>query len=241
MDLKLSAKLVSLFLVLSVCLLGYVSMTTLAHPFPVPGAISIDPDTTIYQSSTPGSIVQIYFSDSVETLDKLVIDWQYVQINDGTKIGVQSSVNCELNLTTWEPASINVGGTVAEFSISSAGNWVPFDIYLGNLNPGKTYRVMIDDSLGPLLDADSTGTAAFTFSGNPGAHDFEVILPPPPTSTQQFQKLVSYGIALVLILIMINFAIGTYNEGFDFEDFVQTIVVLVIGLSCYIIVNQFFG
>lgn len=206
MDSRLSAKLVSLSLVFSVCLLGYTAMSTWAHPFPVPGAINIDPDTTIYQSSTPGSTVQVFFSDSVETLNKLTVDRNYIQVNDGTKIGVQSTVNCDLNLTTWEPAPEKTAGTVAEFTITSAGNWVPFQFYIGNLKPGYWYNVFIDGQLGPRLQtASDSGVIGFTYSGNPGAHTFEVrqsaLAPPMPGL-----------LGLIVLMLVVGVVIGIIGE-----------------------------
>jgi len=203
----LSAKLVSLFLVLSVCLLGYVSMSAFAaHPFPVPGDISIDPETTIYQSSTPGSVVQIFFADSDETLNNLTVDADYIQVNKGTMIGVHSLVNCELNLTSWEPAALETRGTVAEFSINSAGNWVPFSIYLGNLKVGYIYRVLIDGNPGPVLVAGATGGASFVYSGNPGTHDFEV---------RQFYYTpqISSLLNVIVLVIAIGIVMGVAGEG----------------------------
>ena len=204
MDLKLSAKLVSLFLVFSVCLLGYVSMSTWAHPFPVPGAINIDPDTTIYQSSTAGSTVQVFFADSVETLNKLTVDRNYIQVNDGTEIGVQSTVDCDLNLTSWEPVPEKTAGTVAEFSIDSAGNWVPFQFYIGNLKAGYWYNVFIDGQLGPrLLIASSDGIIGFTYSGDPGEHSFEVrqsaLAPPMPGLLGLIVLMLIVGVVVSII------------------------------------------
>jgi len=206
MNYNLALKTVSLFLVLSVCLLGYTATITWAHPFPVPGAINIDPDTTIYQSSTVGSTVQIFFADSMETLDKLTVDRNYIQVNDGTKIGVHSVVDCDLNLTSWEPVPEKTAGTVAEFSINSAGNWVPFQFYIGNLKVGYWYNVFIDGQLGPrLLTASNEGSIGFAYSGIPGIHDFEVrqfaLAPPMPGL-----------LGLIVLMLIVGVVVGIIGE-----------------------------
>jgi len=231
MDSKFSAKLVSLFLVLSVCLLGYTAMNTWAHPFPIPGAINIDSDTSIYQSTTPGSIVQVRFSDSVETLNKLTVDHEYIQINDGIKIGVQSIVNCELNLTTWEPIPKNTPGMVASFALSSAGNWVPFTFYIGNLNVGSWYNVLIDGVLGPShITASNDGIIGFTFAGNPGEHDFEIQQLSFAPATIHLLSIILPLIAMGILLSILGEVVFVAKEKrkFKTKDFIDMAIFIVI-------------
>lgn len=240
MDSRLSVKVVSLFLIGSVCLLGYTAMSVWGHPFPVPGAITIDPDSTIYQSSIPGQVVQIFFSDSVETLDKLTVDHDYIQINDGTEIGVQSPVDCELNLTTWEPLPEKTAGIVAEFRVTSAGNWVPFQFYIGNLKPGLMYNVLIDGAHGPaLLVASINGNIGFAYAGPPGEHDFKVRQSALTAQEVSLISIIAPLIAIGILIPILGFIIDLAKEKKKpkLADFINLVIFIVIGASLMTVIG----
>ena len=182
-DSRLSAKLVSLFLVFSVCLLGYTAMSTWGAPTPTAGKVAIDESVEIYQSAN----VRVYFTAGGDIyLDKLTVTSDYVQVNESTEIGVQSTIACNLNLTSYNPVSEKTAGVVAEFSLYSTGVWVPFTFYIGNLKAYHWYNIFIDGVLGPsLLTASGNGVIGFSYAGAAGQHDFEVqqfaLAPPIPS------------------------------------------------------------
>jgi hypothetical protein len=203
MESKLLLKIASLFLMLSVCLLGYTAMSAWAIPTPTPGKVAIGENVTIEESST----VRIYFtSGGDQYFGRLVISSDYIQIDNGTEIGVQSTVPCDLNLTTWAPVAEKHAGTVAEFTLYSAGVWVAFQFYVGNLKVGHWYNVLIDGKLGPkLLTASQAGVIGFAYAGNPGKHNFEIrqsALAPPMVNL----------LGVIVLMLVVGVVVGIVGE-----------------------------
>ncbi len=172
MDSRLSAKVVSLFLVFSICSFGFVSMNTWADVTPTDGQIAIEKTIQINQSEN----VRVFFTGFTGVDDwygsSFSLTSQGTSVNDGTRIGVTSAVECNLNLTTWNVLPENTAGTVATFSLWSATGWSAFTFLIDNLHAGVWYNVYIDGILGP---SKLVGTPiTWGFAGTSGTHTFEV-------------------------------------------------------------------
>ena len=61
------------------------------------------------------------------------------------------------------------------------------------------------------------------------------------SSADQLRNLIPWAIGLVILFVMIGFAITAYQEGFNFEDIIELVAFLIIGLSVYGIVVRFLG
>ena len=151
-----------------------------------------------------------------------------------TNIGLTSSADVVVEVSLWQPTSTN---TVAQWTALGTSG-VTFT--LSGLDSGKWYRVEIDGETLTSIQA-SGGSISFTYSGPWSEHEFKVIALPAESSIDAVRNFIPWAIGLVILFVMIGFAIMAYNEGFDFEDFIQLVAFLVIGLSIYTIVSRFFG
>ena len=164
MAFNLSAKLVSLFLVFSVCLLGYVSMSTWGAPTPTAGKVAISDQIQIKQ----GADVSYYFADDAY-LDKLEVRASYVEINNQFRLSTGISTG-----------QINV--TLERYSVSSSMLWTAdpgsadpvVTFTLSGLESGTQYYVKVDGNREHQLRADGSGQISFTYSGPWSEHTFEI-------------------------------------------------------------------
>lgn len=224
-------KSISLFLIASVCLLGYTSMNAWATLTPTPGMVAIDNTVVINQSST----VRVFIAGGGDLyLDKLVVSNEYVQVNDSTQIGVQSTVPCNLNLSSWTTIPVGVSGTVATFSIWSSGVWVPFTFFVGNLNANHWFNIYIDGQIGPtMLTASPQGTIGFSYAGNAGTHQFIVkqldLTPPVPELINMLFLFLILGVMMAPLQLVIK---GYKTKKMPLvKDFIMVFLVVVIGLA----------
>lgn len=98
MDSRLSAKLVSIFLVLSVCTFGYVISSTLGSPTPTAGLVAIDKGTLFNQTDA----TTYQFPNDVY-LHKLVLTSTYISFNDSVRLSVTpSSGHLNVTLIDWD-------------------------------------------------------------------------------------------------------------------------------------------
>ena len=193
MYLKLSAKLVSLFLVFSVCLLGYVSMSTLGAPTPTAGKVAISDQVQIKQ----GADVSYYFADDAY-LDKLEVRASYVEINSQFRLSTGVSTG-----------QINV--TLERYSVSSSMLWTadpgsadPIVTFtLSGLESGRMYRVYVDGVSSNLLTASGSGVISFTYSGPWSEHQFEIIPQYSVYPDVTAGAIAFLGIVVVLVLLML--------------------------------------
>jgi len=194
MYLKLSAKLVSLFLVFSVCLLGYVSMSTLGDPTPTAGKVAISDQVQIKQ----GADVSYYFADDAY-LDKLEVRASYVEINNQFRLSTGISTG-----------QINV--TLEQYNTASSMTWTAdsgtadpvVTFTLSGLESGRMYRLYVDGVASSLLTATG-GTISFTYSGPWSEHQFEIVA---TSITGSISPLVN----LIFIMFAIGIVVGVVAE-----------------------------
>jgi hypothetical protein len=143
MDSRLSAKVVSVFLVLSVCLLGYSLMSSRADLTGTNGMVSIDSAVIIRQ----GDGVNYSFADDA-TLTKLEVKASSIELNDWLEIGAVTSsgyltntlYDYSQNYIKWGSDSTDASAVVT-YTIGGLGN-ARYDCF----RDGSFYRTMITDS-----------------------------------------------------------------------------------------------
>jgi hypothetical protein len=160
MGLKFSAKLVSLFLLLSVCLLGYVSMSTFGQTTGTPGMVSIDSEIIIRQ----GNGVNYSFADDA-TISKLEVKASSIELNDWLEIGAVTSSGYLTNtLYDYRPDYIKWGSdstdssAVVTYTIGGLGG-ARYDCF----KDGTLYRTMIPDSSSQIQFTYGDGFSSHVF------------------------------------------------------------------------------
>jgi hypothetical protein len=165
MDPDQSAKLVSIFLVLSVCTFGYVSMSTWGTVTPTAGEVAVSNTVEIRQ----GPDVSYYFAQDAY-LDTLEIQATYVEINNQFRLSTNASTgHVNITLEQYDVASpmmwlVNPGTAepVVNFTLSGLVSWTDYEIY-------------VDGNLFGSLTATGSGTISFSYSGPWSDHEFEVV------------------------------------------------------------------
>jgi len=190
---RLSAKLVSLFLVFSVSLLGYVSMSTWGAPTPTAGKVAISDQVQIKQ----GADVSYYFADDAY-LDKLEVRASYVEINSQFRLSTGISTG-QVNITLERYAVSSSMLWTAD--PGSAGPIVTFT--LSGLESGRMYRVYIDGVSSNLLTASGSGVISFTYSGPWSEHQFEIVPQYSVYPDVTAGAIAFLGIVVVLVLLML--------------------------------------
>jgi hypothetical protein len=190
---RLSGKLVSLFLILSVCLLGYVSMSTWGAPTPTAGKVAISDQVQIKQ----GVDVSYYFADDAY-LDKLEVRASYLEINSQFRLSTGISTG-EVNIT------------LERYSVSSSMLWTadpgsadPIVTFtLSGLESGAQYYVKVDGNRVHQLWATGSGTISFTYAGPWSEHTFEVVRYNSPSHDMTAFSITFLGIVVVMVLLML--------------------------------------
>jgi len=197
MDSKLSAKLVSLFLVFSVCLLGYVSMTTWGAPTPTAGMVAIDDSILIYQGN---NVNYTFASDSI--IPRLEVGSTYIEIgtvritstiSTGYVVGVLSEWS-KTHSIKW---TMNTTNATANLNCSVSG-----------LLPFYRYEMLRDSVRTEVFTTNATALHSFNYSGPWSVHTFEIHYLG-PTIAQQM----GIGYAnLLFVLLTIGIVIGIIGE-----------------------------
>ena len=172
MDSKLSAKLVSLFLIGSVCLLAYTAMSTWGVITPTPGKLVISRDVEIRQDSTIS-----YFLTEDLYLDRLEVTGSYVEFDDLFRIGTTVSDSSHVNITlqSWNP--LLTTGTVAKWSAECENETsVTFTVYSPVFLVGRTYHVYVDTVITANIQVGSSREISLSW-GTWSLHQFEIFLP----------------------------------------------------------------
>ena len=219
MYLKFSVKLVSLFLIGSVCLLGYVSMSTWASPTPTIGKVAISNQVQIKQ----GVNVSYYFADDA-ILDKLEIASTYIKLDNKLKIAT----------ATINPINVTIGGR----SLNSAhSSWIlnsnastSMTFTLSGLESGRMYRVYIDGMSARLLTASGSGVVSFTYSGPWSEHQFEIVATSIGGSISGLVNLIfiMFGIGVVVGVIVEGTHSLRKKEMLTTEEMTRSLVTMVI-------------
>jgi len=194
---KLSAKLVSLFLVLSVCLLGYTAMSTWGAPIPTAGMVAIDDSTLIYQGN---NVNYTFASDSV--IPRLEVGSTYIEI--GT-VRITSTISTGY-----------VIGVLSEWSNSHSVKWTMnttnatanLNCSVSGLLPFYRYELLRDSTRVEVFTTNVTALHSFNYSGPWSIHTFEVHYLG-PTIAQQM----GLGYAnLLFILLTVGIVVGIIGE-----------------------------
>lgn len=164
MESGLSVKVVSVFLVLSICFLGYVSMSTFGQPSAVNGKVSIDSRVQFKQNDN----VSYYFaSDSY--VDRLEIASTYFEINSLTMSTSVSTGNAVVTLYDFDPSD-NYLKWSADQDVPDAR--VGFE--LTGLSANILYDWFIDDRVVAHTLCVSSSPIGYTYSGPWSSHVFVV-------------------------------------------------------------------
>jgi len=159
-------KLVSLFLIASVCLLGFVSMSTWGAPTPTPGKVAISSEVEIRQ----GANVSYHFAQDAY-LDKLEVWASYLELNSQFRLSTEVSTG-------------HANITLSKYDVYDAMVWTadpgtaePTVVFaLSGLQNGVLYSVSVDGVLEYSLLADDAGTIQFSYGGPWSAHEFEAVI-----------------------------------------------------------------
>lgn len=231
MDSSLSPKLVSLFFVFSVCLLGYVSMSTWSIPTPTSGKVAISDQTLIKQ----GANVSYYFASDAY-LDKLEVASTYIELDDKLKIAT---------LTT-NPVNVTIGSR----SLASAhSSWVlscnastSMTFTLSGLQSGLQYYIKVDGIRVSQLRAISGGSVSFTYSGSWSSHSFSVDSAGwLPASVHPYLTLILFSLALSIAMPVIGFALKAKDHGISRKDVIELATYVVICLAMMGFLVRFFA
>lgn len=164
MDSKLSAKVVSLFLVLSVCLLGYVAMSSFGEPSLIPGKVGVDSRVQFKQNDN----VSYWFGQD-SYVDRLEIAPSYFKINSLKMTTSVSTGNVNVTLIDTDPGDGYLKWW-ADQDVVNAG--VTFN--LEGLLGGTVYDWFIDGRIVAHTASDSNNAIQYTFSGPWSSHEFIV-------------------------------------------------------------------
>jgi len=159
-NLKLSVKLVSLFLVLSVCLLGYVSMSTFGQTTGTPGMVSIDSEVIIRQ----GNGVNYSFADDA-TISRLEVGQASIELNDWLEIGAVTSSGYLTN-TLYDYRSDYI-----KWGSDSTDSSAVVTYTIGGLG-GARYDCFKDGTLYRTMIPDSSSQVQFTYGDGFSSHVF---------------------------------------------------------------------
>lgn len=174
MSSKLPAKLVSLFLVLSMAMTGYVITSTRGDLTGPGGALLIDSNVIIRQ----GDGVNYTFSEDA-SLTKLEVKSSSIELNDWLEIGATTSSGYLSNVLfdyradyiRWRSDSTD-SASVVTYTVKGLGANVQYDC----LRDGTRYRVVI---------ADANQQIQFTYGDGFSSHIFTIVKSSSPPSNLQ--------------------------------------------------------
>ena len=241
MSAKLSVKLVSLFLVLSVCLLGYVSMSTQATTAPtydlridsIP--CLFDANKTMVLDFTSNYRAIIVYPDELQ-IRSHYLSFYDLNISDGHQdVNVVSGTYCyatipAVNATLTKIREVNnialgtSGGSVTvrvlengpskiKLRVNSTSNPTLFVNLTGMSASGGSYRVSIDST--DIIDriyASPTGDLSFNFSGPWSSHILTIWAP--LAGLYEMGPLMLYiGVTFGLIAIIVVAILSRVKRG----------------------------
>lgn len=198
MNQSLHTKLVSLILLVSICILGYVSMSTFGEPSAIPGKVSVDSRVQFKQNDN----VSYYFgSDSY--VDRLEISASYFEIDS---LRMSTSVTTgNVNLTLWRfnpsdgylrwTASEDVSYADVTFMVEGLLNETPYDWFVDGNSVAHTV-------------SDSNGMIQCNYSGPWSSHEFEIQIAAEPIPELPLLPVTSTSLLMSLILIRYGKAFG---------------------------------
>ena len=197
MDSKTSVKLVSLFLVSSVSLLGYVSMSTLGAPTPTAGMVAIDDSTLIYQGN---NVNYTFATDAV--ISRFAVGYNYIElgnvrINSTVSTGYVSSI-----ISKWDDH-----GSI-EWTANTSNPSANVIYSISGLTVFTRYEMLRDSVAIEHFTTDVTGTYSFNYSGPWSPHTFEIRYLA-PTIAQQMGLGYAY---LLYELLVIGVLVGIISE-----------------------------
>jgi len=196
-DSKTSVKLVSLFLVSSVSLLGYVSMSTLGAPTPTAGMVAIDDSTLIYQGN---NVNYTFATDAV--ISRFAVGYNYIElgnvrINSTVSTGYVSSI-----ISKWDDH-----GSI-EWTANTSNPSANVIYSISGLTVFTRYEMLRDSVAIEHFTTDVTGAYSFNYSGPWSPHTFEIRYLA-PTIAQQMGLTYAY---LIYEILIIGVLVGIVGE-----------------------------
>ena len=222
MGLKVSVKLVSLFLVLSVCLLGYVSMSNLAAPTPINGMVAIDPSVEFKQSASTS-----YYFQNNAYVDKLTLTGSYIELNSSFKLGIlASSGSVNVTIKDWDMSDRTVGFETQQYLAH-----VTIIVSLGDLPMPGIYSIYVN---GSKVGALSTLGSSFTYNyvSTQEWRDFEIRLAPYPKAFNTMLALIFFFLELgVVLTVLTGTVIKAKEKKLTIYQVIQVVLIIVIATT----------
>ena len=219
---KFSAKLVSLFLISSVCLLGYVSMSTFGSPTPINGMVAIDPSIEFKQSASTS-----YYFESNAYVEKLTLTGSYIELNSSFKLGIRaSSGSVNVTIKDWDMSDRTVGFETQQYLAH-----VTITISLGDLPMPGIYSVYVN---GSKIGALSTLGSSFTYNyvSTQEWRDFEIRLAPYSKAFNTMLALIFFFLELgVVLTVLTGTVIKAKNKKLTIHQVVIVVLIIVIATS----------
>jgi hypothetical protein len=224
MDPKLSVKLVSLFLISSICLLGYVVMDANGTPTPSPRYVAIDQNIEFYQSAMTS-----YYFDTDTYVTKLTLSDQDIDINDAFSLNVAvSSGSVDVTITDW---NFTDDGQI-EFVTDQYLAKVTLTCTIGDISSMCFYTVSCDGiSLGTHLSMGKM--VQFSYYSESATHTFIVHTTPYSRTAQNLWAVVFLIVALMATVITMAPIVVQMkrHESPNPKEFVVRVIVIIIILT----------
>jgi len=201
---RLSIKLVSLFLILSVCLLGYVSTNTWGTTTPTPGGgLRIDAipcyfnaNKTMIMDFTSAHAGIVVYPDALLILSPYYISSYGLNVSSGHPANLVSGDRCYVSvpvqnatlttITEIDNIALTTSGgsvtvkllrnepTIVQLQVNSTST-PTLIVSLSNLIAGDWYKVTMDSTaVYDRIFADENGTMTFSVSGPWSSHDLTI-------------------------------------------------------------------
>jgi hypothetical protein len=197
MEIKEPIKLVSLFLVSSVCLLGYTAMSAWGTPTPTAGMVAIDDSTLIYQGN---NVNYTFASDSV--VPRLEVGLGYIEIGTVRIAATVSTGYVNSSLLQWSNSHS------IEWTTNATNPTANVNYSVSGLLPFYKYDMLTDSAIIDSFTTTSTGIYSFNYSGPWSTHTFEIRYFA-PTIAQQM----GLGYATLMFdLLVIGVVVGIVGE-----------------------------
>lgn len=172
MDSALSAKLASIVLLISICMLGHSVMMAQADVRPVPGQVVISSDVLIRQGD------QVEYTFLVDTVvERLEITSSYMEIDNTVRIGISVSGagTVRASLQFWDTDTAS--GRVILWNASSEDDVTAlFTISSPDFHPDEEYQLKIDGVTASRFQMDTARTLSLSW-GVWSDHLFELLIP----------------------------------------------------------------
>ena len=227
MENRNSVKLVSLFLILSICLLGYVSMSNFARGDLVGanGYLTIDKDIPLRQGNGSN---YTFVADA--TITYLGIGYDYVRVNSVIFKSAPSIGNITGVLKTWDPT-----GSI-EWNVSSTNASMELSYTIYGLNQWSKYDFYRDSIWIETLTTDVDGTFTFNASGSWSIHEFELVYFGPTIAERMGETMANLLTTMFLLGIVIA-TVASATKSFRRPNVSQTRITKdMIQLAIYVTV-----